>query len=285
MNDWPLRLYSKSVLKQAKYRELVATLGPTEGLSCLDVGADNGVISYLLRRRGGNWKSADLDEETVAAIAELVGSAAYQIDGGRLPFADDEFDRVVIVDALEHIADDGAFVAELRRILKPGGLLVVNVPHRKRSLLRLLRLAIGQTDEKHGHLRPGYTRESLLAVLGDRFVLESARTYSKFFSELVDTIITYGVSLFKRGRPGSTAKGQVVTGRDLKGNRSLFRAYALVYPFVWLLSRLDALLPFASGYMLITRARSTKAAPPLDNTTTRLREQHTLPVGGQEGSN
>jgi hypothetical protein len=44
-----------------------------------------------------------------------------------------------------------------------------------------------------------------------------------------------------------------VTGDDLRRNRKLFRLYGLIYPFVWAVTRLDALVP-ASGYMLIAAA-------------------------------
>ena len=46
----------------------------------------------------------------------------------------------------------------------------------------------------------------------------------------------------------------VVTADDLARHRKAFRSYSLVYPFVWAVSRLDALVP-ASGYMLIAIAR------------------------------
>ena len=46
----------------------------------------------------------------------------------------------------------------------------------------------------------------------------------------------------------------VVTGGDLARHRKAFRTYSLIYPFVWAVSRLDALVP-ASGYMLIATAR------------------------------
>jgi len=49
------------------------------------------------------------------------------------------------------------------------------------------RHAIGLTDEWHGHLRPGYSLEGIRQVLGPRFEIEQAVTYSKAFSELVDT--------------------------------------------------------------------------------------------------
>ena len=132
---WALALFRRSVLKQRKYAEITAALGPTDGLRCLDLGSDNGVVSLLLRRAGGRWASADLTAEAVASIRGLVGTDVHQTDGERLPFADAEFDRVVVVDMLEHVVDDGRFAAELARITRPGGLLVVNTPHLKHSAL------------------------------------------------------------------------------------------------------------------------------------------------------
>jgi SAM-dependent methyltransferase len=248
---WALALFRRSVLKQRKYAEITAALGPTAGLRCLDLGSDNGVISLLLRRAGGNWASADLTAEAVASIRALVGTDVHQLDGERLPFRDGEFDRVVVVDMLEHVADDGAFTAELARITRPGGRLVVNTPHVKHTALRRLRHALGQTDEKHGHRRPGYTAEGLRVLLEPGFEMEAHHTYSRFFSELVDTGINAGLgALGKR----SSAKGMVVTGDDVGRHRRLFQAYGAIHPVVWLLSRLDALVP-ASGYMLIAAAR------------------------------
>jgi hypothetical protein len=121
----------------------------------------------------------------------------------------------------------------------------------KESLLRRFRHAIGQTDEKHGHLRPGYTPARLAELLGGTFEIESHRTYSRFFSELIDTAINFAVE--KLGKKGS-AKGMVVTGKDVQRHATQFRAYSILYPLVWLVSRLDYAISFASGYMLIARA-------------------------------
>ncbi len=247
---WALQLFRRSALKQRKLREIEALLGPTHGLRCLDLGSDNGVISLLLRRGGGDWASADLTEEAVGSIRSLVRDDVHLFDGRRLPFRDAEFDRVVVVDMLEHVPDDGLFARELARVTKPGGRLVINTPHHKRTLLRRLRHALGQTDAKHGHLRPGYTRADLEILFGAAFELGPARTYSRFFSESVDAAINLAVE--RAGKQGS-AKGLVVTGDDLRKHLRLFRLYSLIYPIVWALTRLDALVP-ASGYMLIAAA-------------------------------
>jgi SAM-dependent methyltransferase len=250
--EWALALYRRSVLKQRKVREVAHMVGPTQGLRCLDLGSDNGVVSLLLRSGGGRWASGDLTEEAVGSIRDLVGEDVHRVEGHRLPFPDASFDRVAVVDMLEHVPDEAAFVAELARITRPGGRLVINTPNLKRSLLRRLRHALGQTDEKHGHLRAGYTPDRLRELLGDGFALESHHTYSRFFSELVDTLLNWGLE--RLGKKGS-AKGLVVTGADLRRHRRAFLAYSAVYPLVLAFSSLDVLLPGVSGYMLVAAAR------------------------------
>ena len=200
----------------------------------------------------------DLDIQSVSEIKALVDSDVFHIDGGRTPFSDNTFDWVVIIDFLEHIPDDRAFIKELKRIIKPGGQLIINVPHIKNSLLRQFRLAIGQTDEKHGHLRPGYTIQSLSVLVKNNFTIEKHKTYSKFFSEFIDTLIVHVLYLLQRNNKKSSKKGAVVTGKDLKKYQSMFRMYGLIYPIVWFFSKLDHLLCFNSGYMLIARATNNK---------------------------
>jgi len=256
--EWAKALFRRSPLKQRKLAEITAMLGETRERRCLDLGSDNGVISLLLRERGGSWASGDLTEEAVASIRGLVGDDVHLVRGDRLPFDDAAFDRVVVVDMLEHVGDDGVFARELARVTRPGGTLVVNTPHLKRTALRRLRHALGQTDEKHGHLRPGYTPARLAEILGDSFALEADRTYSRFFSEAVDTAIA---AVLERLGKRSSAKGMVVTGHDLSRHRKLFRLWSLLFPPVWALTRLDALVP-ASGYMLIARARRRGSSSP-----------------------
>jgi SAM-dependent methyltransferase len=249
--QWAKALFGRSVLKQRKLSEVAAMLGPTAGLRCLDLGSDNGVVSLLLRERGGTWASGDLTEEAVASIRSLVGEDVRLVSGYHLPFPAVTFDRVAVVDMLEHVPDDAAFAAELARVTRPGGRLVVNTPHLRPTALRRLRHALGQTDEKHGHLRPGYTPRRVAELFASGFTLERHHTYSRFFSEAVDTGLNWGL---ERLGKKSSAKGMVVTADDLARNRRTFRMYSAIYPLVWAITRLDAVVP-APGYMLIASLR------------------------------
>jgi SAM-dependent methyltransferase len=257
-SEWAIALFNRSVLKQAKFQQILAHLDDPAGKTNLDIGADNGVISYLMRQRGGRWYSADLDPGAVASIRQLVGDDVYQFDGGITPFSDCTFDQVVIVDFLEHIHNDHEFVQELARILKPGGTVVINVPHLKpRSLLNRFRHRIGLTDEWHGHLRPGYTARGLSQLLGGFFVIERATTYSRAFSELVDTALNGIYEALRRRRHGPTVsqKGTLVTQSDMQKHRKQFMLLNTLYPFLWMMAKLDGLLPLQQGYKLIVRAR------------------------------
>ena len=251
--SWAVALFRRSVLKQRKLAEIQALLGRTDQSRCLDLGSDNGVISLMLRQGGGRWASADLTEEAVHSIRELVASDVHRIEGDRLPFRDAEFDSVAVVDMIEHVEDDRAFVAELARITRPGGRLVVNTPHRRDTVLRRMRDRLGLTDEKHGHVRAGYTTAELRALIegSGKFAWSQDRTYSRAFSEAVDIAINAGVAYLGKSH---SAKGMVVTRQDLDRHPNAFRAYTAVYPVVRAIAALDALVPWIPGYMLVAAA-------------------------------
>lgn len=251
--EWALALYRRSVIKQRKVAEIMRLLPDPRGLLCLDIGGDNGVVSLLLRRRGGDWRSADLDAKSVDAIRDLVGGEIHRLDGGPTSFAEGEFDLVVIIDFLEHIANDRGFAAELGRIVKPGGKLIVNVPHlRPRSATRRIRDAIGLTDAWHGHLRPGYNREKLRRLFSADFDCDTERTYSRFFSEMIDTALNWAAErrAARAVRPG---KGTIITRSEIEGMRKQLAALAFAYPFLRAAAAMDALLFFLPGHKLIAR--------------------------------
>lgn len=61
-------------------------------------------------------------------VAKQRGLAVGQTSGDQLPFADDQFDLVALLDTVEHIPDEFGVLEECRRVLKPGGKLIVTAP-------------------------------------------------------------------------------------------------------------------------------------------------------------
>ena len=137
----------------------------------------------------------------MASIRELVGSDVHRVHGERLPFADAEFDRVVVVDMLEHVADDRAFVDELARVAAarrpPGGQHAAPAE----TALRRLRHRLGLTDERHGHVRPGYTLAELRALLEPAIRLGRAPHVFAVLHGGVDTAINSAWRGSGKGHP------------------------------------------------------------------------------------
>ena len=83
-------------------------------------------------------------------------------DGSAFPFRDNAFDSLLCLDVLEHVEDDGLMLAEIARVLKPKGSLVLTAPATLHDF-REIRLPIGRraaqwpaVEARWGHVRPGY---------------------------------------------------------------------------------------------------------------------------------
>jgi SAM-dependent methyltransferase len=116
-------------------------LGVHAGDLVLDVGCGTGRHAFEALRRGAHVVALDRGPADLAHAAAMLkamlasdpalGSAgwlAVRGDACDLPFSDSTFDRVVISEVLEHIADDAAAIAEVFRVLRPGGTAAVSVP-------------------------------------------------------------------------------------------------------------------------------------------------------------
>src|SRR5215218_5534820 len=100
----------------------------------LDVGCAFGYGTAALKGRGDTppWV---VGIERDPGHIELAGRCypwlpLLRADALALPFEDRSVDAVVMLDIVEHIADPAAILAEARRVLRPGGCLVVSVPHK-----------------------------------------------------------------------------------------------------------------------------------------------------------
>jgi 2-polyprenyl-3-methyl-5-hydroxy-6-metoxy-1,4-benzoquinol methylase len=149
---------------------LTAHVGP--GDRVLDLGCGDGRFSAVLRDQGAVPVGADVAQEAVrrARAAHPWLEAHHVAEGTPLPFADQGFDAVWAGEVLEHVVDTVALVAEVRRVLRFGGVLIATTPYHGRVATAVLALR-GRAFEQHfdpraDHLR-FFTPRSLTGLLRD----------------------------------------------------------------------------------------------------------------------
>ena len=137
-------------------------LGVQPGDRLLDLGCGGGRHAFEALRLGARVVALDADAAEVKDAAALLEALMEQGESGTgaatvgdalaLPFPDASFDRVIAAEVLEHIPADRAAMAELTRVLRPGGTMAVTVP---RWFPELINWAL--SDDYHsvpgGHIR------------------------------------------------------------------------------------------------------------------------------------
>jgi ubiquinone/menaquinone biosynthesis C-methylase UbiE len=141
------------------------------GQRILDLGCGDGAFSELILEHAEvTLTAADVAEAALArARARVrVGDRARLVRvpfDGELPFSDNAFDLVWAGEVIEHVADTGAWLSEVRRVLVPGGELALSTPNHTRLALLVGGIAAFSPPlGDHLHL---YNRASLAQLLGE----------------------------------------------------------------------------------------------------------------------
>ncbi|MFD3683931.1 class I SAM-dependent methyltransferase [Nocardiopsis sp. NPDC058631] len=125
---------NESNLQNAYYERpaMVALAADVTGRRILDAGCGAGPLAAALRDRGADVTGIDASAEMLALARRRLGDDTdlRVVDlGGPLPFADGAFDDVVASLVLHYLEDWGPTLAEMRRVLRPGGRLIASVQH------------------------------------------------------------------------------------------------------------------------------------------------------------
>ncbi len=99
----------------------------------LDAASGDGYGSAILASRAQSVTGIDLNKEAVMEASRKYFNVNLEFvhgDVAAMPFADNSFDRVVSFETIEHIPDQKKFLSEVRRVLKPEGVLILSSPNK-----------------------------------------------------------------------------------------------------------------------------------------------------------
>ena len=165
---------------------LVAAVG--RGKRVLDLGCRSGALTQHFL--GGNSVvGLDIDAAALEKAATLGIQPVQANVEEPLPFEDGSFDAVVAGELFEHLQFPDALVAEIGRVLRPGGVLAGSVPNafRVQSRLRFLRGEAPEDDPTHLRMfSPAALRQLLsgfdrveLSFVGGRYARLNARLFAR----------------------------------------------------------------------------------------------------------
>jgi 2-polyprenyl-3-methyl-5-hydroxy-6-metoxy-1,4-benzoquinol methylase len=130
--------------RESRLRKALALLAAEQRGRALDVAAGSGIVSELLAAQGWEVSAVELSE----SLAEQVRARGvddvrlHELGSGPLPFAEGTFRLVFAGEIIEHLVDTAGFLEDVRRVLVPGGVLLLTTPNLA-SLENRIRLLLG----------------------------------------------------------------------------------------------------------------------------------------------
>ena len=100
------------------------------GMQCLDYGCGDGRrYGRFLKERGVEYRGADISREAMRIAGEIGLEVAPLQEDGTTSLPEASFDAVLCMEVMEHLSQPNRAVAEMRRLLKPSGVLIASVPN------------------------------------------------------------------------------------------------------------------------------------------------------------
>jgi len=108
---------------------------PFEGLRLLDIGCGGGLVSEPMARLGADVVAVDASEKNIKTASVHAAQSKLEIDfrnntAEALAEAGEQFDVIVNMEVIEHVADVDTFLGACRRLLKPGGIMLLSTINR-----------------------------------------------------------------------------------------------------------------------------------------------------------
>lgn len=134
--SWRERRINQELYQDERLDQLVHVAGPLAGQRLLDLGAGMGgfAVAAALRRAEvtvSEYNPAYCSIVRLRAARYGLALPIFNAAGENLPFVQGVFDTVVCWDVIEHVRDPQAVLAEIARVLRPGGIALITVINRR----------------------------------------------------------------------------------------------------------------------------------------------------------
>ncbi len=256
VSRWQEKLFKRSVRRQTRLRKIKQLLSAVSNQHCLEICAGDGVISEQLHLDGGIWTTLVPDADAQDSMGYFVKSNVQVLQNETIDAPDGSFDVVVIIDALERMRDDRAFIKECHRVLKPDGRLIISVARKMVFCLGAcpLRAILGQSWRRRGLARSGYTSSEFFDVLKDGFDVPETVSYSTCCVEAPGLLCEAAANKLAGG-PYNMPPADADT-QHFYHYTKLVALGALAYPLMWIFSKLEgALLFILPGHNLVAKTK------------------------------
>jgi 2-polyprenyl-6-hydroxyphenyl methylase/3-demethylubiquinone-9 3-methyltransferase len=126
-------------------RDITAPL-PLDGLNLLDIGCGGGLLTEPMARLGARVTGVDAAQESIAVAQDHAGRMELDIDyrclaPEHLTDAGRQYDVVLSLEVIEHVADVAAFLDAAASLVRPGGVMVLSTINRTLKALALAKVA------------------------------------------------------------------------------------------------------------------------------------------------
>jgi SAM-dependent methyltransferase len=246
---WQEKLFHADPGRKLRLERIRELLKKTSGAHCLEITSGDGTISRALRDLGGSWRTVATSEAGAFSVTVAVDEPVGTLQELPLPFEDQEFDLVVISDALEDIEEDGRFIQECHRVLKDTGWVLISSPRRRPlSCARLIRRLFGLV-ERDRFCRNGYPLADLLNILKDGFDVPEVESWSNGCFEAATALRD---ACCKPILPPPCWR---VSGDIREADLHRYRKILPIYRFFQPLLAFTALFEFLPGHRLLLKSR------------------------------